>query len=217
MKKISLFILTLLFHLITFAQLANTKWVGIIKGDNPRKVYFNFNDAGFSVYTVSDSTLAEMMVYSTEGNQLTVKKVDGQSDCDNGSVAKYTFKDIKDSLFVKVKDDACPDRSSAIDGFAGVRWKKHPEVKVDPTTLKQYAGVYTLDANHEVIISVDNGKLQIEGPKMGLPKLPLIAVSNSRFFLKIAYVEMDFVRDASGKVTKIISHEEKDYELKKTN
>lgn len=216
MKKILLFVYTLFFHLTTSAQLAGTKWVGTIKGDNPRKVYFNFNDGGFSVNTVSDSSMVEMMVYSVEGNLLTVKKVDGQSDCDNGSTGIYTFRTTKDSLFIKLKEDACTDRSSALDAFAGVKWKKHPEVKVDPSILKQYVGVYALDANREVIISLDSGKLQIEGPKIGLPKLPLTAVSDRRFFLKIAYVEMDFVRDASGKVTKMISHEEKDYELKKT-
>ena len=217
MKRILLLILPLIIHIATNAQLADTKWVGTIKGDNPRKVYFNFNQGGFSIYTVSDSSLVEMMVYTVEGKELTVKKIDGQSDCDNGSTAKYTFTASKDSLFIKVKEDACLDRSSAVDGFAGVKWKKHPEVKVDPAVLNQYVGVYALDANREVVISVDNGKLQIEGPKIGLPKLPLIAVSNSRFFLKIAYVEMDFIRDASGKVTKMISHEEKDYELKKIN
>jgi hypothetical protein len=217
MKKILLFIFPLFFQLTTSAQLANTRWVGTIKGDNPRKVYFNFNEGGFSVYTVSDSSLVEMMVYTTENNQLTVKKVDGQSDCDNGSTAKYSFKATKDSLFIKKIEDVCDDRSSAVDGFAGVKWKKHPEVKVDTSILKQYVGVYALDAHREVIISEENGKLQIEGPKIGLPKLALIAVSNSRFFLKIAYVEMDFIRDATGKVTKMISHEEKDYELKKMN
>jgi hypothetical protein len=216
MKKILLLILPLAIQFNASAQLAGTKWVGTIKGDNPRKVYFNFNEGGFSVNTVSDSSLVEMMVYSVEGNQLTVKKIDGQSDCDNGSTGKYTFRTTKDSLFIKLKEDACTDRSSALDAFAGVKWKKHPEVKVDPSILKQYVGVYTLDANRELNISLENGQLQIEGPKIGLPKLPLIAVSNSRFFLKIAYVEMDFVRDASGKVTKMISHEEKDYELKKT-
>ncbi|HMH34884.1 MAG TPA: DUF3471 domain-containing protein [Puia sp.] len=197
------------------AQLAGTSWKGTIKGDNPRNVILNFKENTCSLYTISDSTLVEEMVYSIENKTFTVKKLEGQSDCDNVVPGNYGFSMIKDSMFVKKIKDDCEDRSSALDATKWVKWKNHPEVKVDAAILEKYAGTYALNNDRQVIITLENGQLFIEGPKIGLPKLPLITESKTRVFLKVAGVEMDFVSDAKGNVTKMISHEEKDYELKK--
>jgi hypothetical protein len=62
---------------------------------------------------------------------------------------------------------------------------------------------------------MENGKLMIEGPGVQLPKVPLISESETRFFIKVAGVEIDFIKDAKGKTTSLISHEQQDYELKK--
>lgn len=215
MKKTMTAILLALVSMTVSAQLANTKWVGTIKGDNPRRVYLNFLDKGCSIYTVSDSSLVEVMATAYDGNQFSLNKIDGQSDCDNATTGKYSYQVKKDSLFIKLVEDACEDRSSAITGVGFVRFKPHHEVKVDPAILKQYVGTYQFTPDREIIITFENNQLQLEGPKIGLPKLPLVAISNNRFFLKIAYVEMEFVRDASGKVTQMISHEEKEAVLKK--
>jgi hypothetical protein len=55
----------------------------------------------------------------------------------------------------------------------------------------------------------------IEGPGVDLPKGPLMSESDTRFFIKVAGVEIDFVKDSSGKTVSLISHELQDYELKK--
>ena len=215
MKKISVVVSAMAICLASYSQLKNTKWVATVKGDNPRRIYFNFSEGGLTLYNVSDSSMVEAMVCEVAGDQFTLHKIDGQSDCDNTTPGKYSYRIARDSLYMKLVQDACDDRSSAINGIGAVRWKKHTEIKINPATLPQYAGTYSFTADREVIITAENGQLQIEGPKIGLPKLPLQAIGPDKFFLKIAYVEMEFKKDASGKVVALISHEEKDAVLKK--
>lgn len=76
-------------------------------------------------------------------------------------------------------------------------------------------GVFALDEGHPITISLNQGVLYAEGPNNGLPKSPFTTETQTKFFLRIAGVKMDFVKDANGKVVKLISHEAKDQELKK--
>ena len=111
--------------------------------------------------------------------------------------------------------DNCNDRSSVLDGTEWKAWKEYIPAKVADAILKQYVGVYQLDAAHPITLTLDNNILYAEGPNNNLPKSPLTPVSETKFFLRIAGVEWDFIKDSNGKVIKLISHEEKDYELKK--
>jgi len=199
----------------TKAQLANTTWQGLIKGDAPRRVLLEFKKDSLNMLSVGDSTLQEKMMCAISGNSLLLFKVNGVSDCDNTTPGNYQFEIKKDSLFISLISDKCDDRSSAINGTKFIRWRKHIDIKVDQSILKQYTGEYALNDQHRFIITLENGRLYMEGPNDNLPKSPLYPQSNTRFFLPVAGVEFDFVKDSNGKVTKFISHEEKDYELKK--
>jgi hypothetical protein len=215
MKKITLFLSLLVISGSLLAQLNNTRWKGTIKGDNPRNVILDFKKNEASVYTVSDSEMVETMTYTRDDTSFTVKKIDGQSDCDNTVTGKYKFRIVKDSMFVKLVSDPCDDRSSALDQTKWIKWKDHPEIKLSESILKQYVGEYEFDAQHHIIVTIENGHLYIEGPNNNLPKTPIYPETETKFFVKLAGVELDFVKDKNGKVTKFISHEEKDYELKK--
>jgi hypothetical protein len=199
----------------SFAQLQNTSWSGTIKGDNPRNAILSFKKDTVTLYTVSDSEVVERMTYIISGSSFTVKKIDGQSDCDNTNPGKYGFVFKDGKMIVTLSSDACSDRSTALDATKWRKWKAHPEVKVSENILKQYVGVYEFDPQHHLTITLENGRLYIEGPSNNLPKSPLVSESNTKFFLKLAGVELDFVKDANGKVAKFISHEEDDHDVKK--
>ena len=143
------------------------------------------------------------------------KKIDGQSDCDNTTPGKYGFVFKDGKMIIKIISDACGDRSSALDTTKWRKWKNHPEVKVGENVLKQYVGTYEFDPQHHLTITLENRRLYIEGPNNNLPKTPLSPESNTKFFLKIAGVEIDFIKEANGKVTKFVSHEEEDHDVKK--
>ena len=215
MKKILFILLTTIVSASAFAQLQHTRWKGTIKGDNPRNVILDFKKDTVVLYTVSDSEIVETMIYTASNATFTVQKIEGQSDCDNATPGKYGFEIKADKMLIKLIIDVCSDRSSALDTTKWTKWKDHPEVKVSENVLKQYVGVYEFNPQHQLTITLENGRLFIEGPSNNLPKSPLIPESNTKFFLKIAGVEFDFVKDASGKVIKFISHEEQDYDVKK--
>lgn len=126
MKKI---IITLLFAMTSvplLAQLSNSRWNGTLRGDNPQNVIFDFRKDTAIVYTVADSSIVETMVYSVKDMVLTLHKIDGISDCDNSTPGKYRIGIEKDTLYLRLLDDPCSDRSSAVDAVKWLKWKDRP-------------------------------------------------------------------------------------------
>ena len=80
--------------------------------------------------------------------------------------------------------------------------KLAPVVRVDPAVLKEYTGVYEADADHPVVVTLENGQLQMEAKAGGLPKSPLTPKNDHVFLLAIG-AEVEFVK-VNGKVTKIL-------------
>jgi len=198
------------------AQLTGTKWkTGINTGGGVTNVIWEFSKDACSIYTVADSTIIETMLYVISDSIITLHKIDGQSDCETTTPGVYKFA-VKENTFALhlVKDD-CDDRSSTVDNTLWKPWVIPAEVKLDEAVLKQYVGTYQLEEAHPIYVTFSDGHLWAEGPNNGLPKVPLPAESPTRFFIRIAGVHWDFVKDAAGNVTGVISHEDKDYELKK--
>ena len=215
MKKISILIIASFLFTSAMAQIENTRWKTKLNINGPLNTIIDFKKDMVSIYTVADSTLIETMTYQHDDSSFTVFKTDGQSDCGSSTPGKYRYSIQGDSLMVELITDDCYDRYNTIENTRWKKWKDYPVVKVDEAILKQYTGVYALDAARPVTISVDHGILYAEGPNSGLPKSPFTPITASKFLLRVAGVEMDFVKDEQGKVIKMISHEEKDYELKK--
>jgi hypothetical protein len=215
MKKIMVAALLSLPLFTLHAQLAGTKWKAKINAGQMINVILDFKNDTCSIYNMADSETIESMTYKLKDSILTLQKIEGQSDCDTSTTGTYKFF-VKDSaLYIVLKSDDCDDRSSTIDNTRWLPWIVPAEIKVEETILQQYVGTYELDSAHPIYITRENGRLQIEGPNNQLPKSPLIAETNTKFFLQIAGVHMDFVKDTAGNVIKLVSHEEKDYELKK--
>jgi len=215
MKKIIFILITAFTAGSIHAQLPNTQWKARINTGATINVVFDFKKDTCSIYNIADSSIIETMSYNVNDTAFTVHKIDGQSDCEASTIGKYRF-EIKDgALYIRLLTDDCDDRSSVLDNTKWVPWKIPQEVKVDESVLKQRVGVYQLDEAHPIYITLEDGRLYVTGPNNQLPKSPLLAESDTKFFLKIAAVEFDFVKDANGNVIKLISHEEKDYELKK--
>lgn len=217
MKKTVLGLLSFFMVTCTHAQLTNTQWKTKIDINGPVGVILDFKKDTCSLYTIADSTIIETMAYTVKDSLITLYKIDGQSDCDNSTPGAYKFIIVNNSLALHMASDNCDDRSSAIDNTNWQPWVVPVAVKVDEAVLKQYTGTYQFDAGHAINITLGEGRLWAEGPNNGLPKTPLITEGNNRFFIRLAGVHIDFVRDAAGKVIQMISHEEKDYTLQKVN
>jgi CubicO group peptidase (beta-lactamase class C family) len=87
-------------------------------------------------------------------------------------------------------------------------------VKVPLAVLQQYVGEY--NGKLKAIISLVDGRLKVESPTVNLGKTNLYAQNDHYFFLKIMETDIDFVKDANGKITKAILNDEGEhYELTK--
>ncbi len=78
-------------------------------------------------------------------------------------------------------------------------------VSVPDDVLHMYAGVYNAEPG-PITIGLDDGHLtmQISGQAV----FPLFAESQSKFFLKSADVEIEFIKNPAGKVTRAVVHQE---------
>jgi hypothetical protein len=215
MKKPIFVLLSVFLFSAAHAQIENTRWKTIIDAGTRINAIIDFKKDSLLVYTVAEGRMIERMTYSKKGDSFTLLKIDGQSDCDDGSKATYGFVIKGDSLFITLIKDDCSDRYTTLANTRWSKWKEYHGIKLPDALLKSYTGVYARDAAHPITISLENGILYAEGPNNQLPKSPFTAITASRFFLRIAGVEMDFVKDKNGKIVTLVSHEEKDYELKK--
>lgn len=89
-----------------------------------------------------------------------------------------------------------------------------PIVNIPEQTLSLFTGTY--DGKLKAIVTLENGRLKVASPTIGLAKTALFASSENRFFMKTLPVEIVFQKDLKGNIEKMIVIEEKEeYELKK--
>ncbi|MGV3456042.1 serine hydrolase [Sphingomonas sp.] len=79
------------------------------------------------------------------------------------------------------------------------------EITVAPDQLAQYEGVYELAPTFAITMRVKDGKLMTQAT--GQQEFELFPESKDRFFLKVVDAQVEFTRDASGKVTGAILHQ----------
>lgn len=125
MKKIIFILLATFLLKPVIAQLKNTRWEGAIKGDNPRNAILDFKKDTLILYGASNNEIVETMMYTINGNTFTVKKIEGQSDCDNTTQGKYGLEIKGDKMLIKLISDVCNDRSSALDKTKWTKLKGH--------------------------------------------------------------------------------------------
>jgi CubicO group peptidase (beta-lactamase class C family) len=79
------------------------------------------------------------------------------------------------------------------------------EAVVDPRIYDQYVGDYELTPGFVITILKRGNKLISQAT--GQPEVELFPESETRFFLKVVDAQVDFVKDASGKVTGLVLHQ----------
>jgi CubicO group peptidase (beta-lactamase class C family) len=76
------------------------------------------------------------------------------------------------------------------------------EVHLDPATLGDYAGKYQLTSNAVFDVAVKDGKLFVQLTSQ--PSIEVYASAKDKFFSKLVDAQLDFERDATGKVVALI-------------
>jgi hypothetical protein len=96
------------------AQLINTKWETTLQLENQTTVSFEFKKDTLKAISTADGSVIETMTYTVQDSSLKVKRVMGESSCDNGTIGIYYFKITAKQLSLTLADDVCTDRSSAL-------------------------------------------------------------------------------------------------------
>ena len=119
MKKTFLFTaIACLLMICTKAQLTNTKWkgeMGIPQGPGQpveaTEVIWDFRSDTLFVHFPGGGE-DEVMTYQAAKNVLTLKKVSGSSQCDDGSAGMYKYRIQGNQFFISVIQDSCEGRSA---------------------------------------------------------------------------------------------------------
>jgi CubicO group peptidase (beta-lactamase class C family) len=85
-----------------------------------------------------------------------------------------------------------------------------PEVTVDHAVLAAYQGVYRMNPKFALAIRADAGRLFVRGT--GQPEFELFAESDNRFFMRFVDAQGTFLRDAEGRVDRLLWHQGGRYE-----
>jgi CubicO group peptidase (beta-lactamase class C family) len=79
------------------------------------------------------------------------------------------------------------------------------EIKVDAPVLETYVGEYEINPKFILTVTKDQNRLFTQAT--GQEKLEVFAESTTKFFLKVVDAQIEFVKDDSGKVTKLILYQ----------
>jgi hypothetical protein len=126
-------------------------------------------------------------------------------------IPNYTYPDDKVTVVALSNlngpgPDAIVEKLGAlVHGQAVVLPSERVEIKVPMDVLKKYVGTYTITPEINVMITFDGDHLVSQMSGQG--KLPLFAQSETSFFMRAVEVQLDFVKDASGSVTHLVSHQ----------
>ena len=121
-------------------------------------------------------------------------------------ISRYPDDKVTVIVLANMQTNASGRIAKALAGMAfGVPPVVHSEIKIDPSLLDGYAGKYELAAAL-FTVSKDGERLMIS-PE-GQPKAQLFPMAQDWFFLKVADAEVEFKRDAHGKVSEMVLHQD---------
>jgi CubicO group peptidase (beta-lactamase class C family) len=81
----------------------------------------------------------------------------------------------------------------------------HTEIKLPHETLARYVGTYQLASGVYMMITLKDD--QLISRLTGQGDVPLFAETETKFFPKVVDANLDFVKDANGKVTSLVLHQ----------
>jgi serine-type D-Ala-D-Ala carboxypeptidase/endopeptidase len=79
------------------------------------------------------------------------------------------------------------------------------EIELDAVTLGDYIGKYELNSGAVVDFTLKGDHLETQ--ITGQPAFPVFASAKDKFFLKVVDAQLDFERDAAGKVVAVVLHQ----------
>ena len=91
-----------------------------------------------------------------------------------------------------------PDRVAAL-------LPQRKEIALDAASLQDYGGEYPFAPGHVLDVTLSGTTLSAQ--LTGQPAIPVFASAKDKFFYKVVDTQLDFERDAGGKVTALTLHQ----------
>ncbi len=95
--------------------------------------------------------------------------------------------------------------AATIHGEKVILPSERKEITLTPEQLAAYVGTYQLAPNVDLKIMLEGDHLETQ--LTGQPKFPIFAETPTLFFLKVVDAQLEFAKDASGKVTQVTLHQ----------
>jgi hypothetical protein len=115
------------------------------------------------------------------------------------------YKNTAFAFVVLTLSFACNAQSSQSSANPAGAPAPRKEVKVAEKILQQYVGDYELQPGFVLSVTLEGTQLFTQAT--GQVKVEVFAESETKFFLKVVEAQIEFVRDDSGKVTKLILYQ----------
>jgi hypothetical protein len=96
------------------AQLANSKWKGILEIGSPVNVSFEFGKDTLAVMNLDQNSVLETMIYKVTNSTFTIVKIAGESDCESSTIGKYKYEIKENTLILTTVEDVCDDRGPVL-------------------------------------------------------------------------------------------------------
>jgi hypothetical protein len=81
----------------------------------------------------------------------------------------------------------------------------HKQIAVDPQILQKYVGAYKF--SDEAVLTVTRTGDQLSAKLASQPTFPIFPETETQFFYKVVDAQLTFVKDAQGKTTSVILHQ----------
>lgn len=164
------------------------KWVGV----------YDFEDGVTRIITLEDDQLYSQRAGGTKFVLLPTKKNTFSFEesfatlqfQENGKEIKAVFANrIEKTTGVKT-DRAIP---------------QHNEIQVEPAVLKQYVGVYEIQPEFDITVTLEDEKLMSQAT--GQQKFQIFPETPTKFFLKVVDAQMEFVENEKGEFDSFILYQ----------
>ena len=95
--------------------------------------------------------------------------------------------------------------AAVMHGEKVVLTSERKEIQVSKDVLEAYTGSYEVSGSVDMVVTMESGHLFAQLGKQ--PKFPIFAESQTTFFFRVVDAQLDFSKDASGKVTGVTLHQ----------
>jgi CubicO group peptidase (beta-lactamase class C family) len=129
----------------------------------------------------------------------------------NTQLTYYVDKKITVVVLANINSYAVNDIANSLGEIAqGIKAQERvvpKEITLSAATLKKYLGSYELEPSVNILITLEGNHLMSQLSNQDMGAVPLFAETDTRFFVKTFYAQIDFAENQNHVVTHLVLHQ----------